>query len=172
MRHLTGTVLTIVVSLSVITFIPEKTQTATITSGPYQVPAYREAFFNAARIYGKSGCGEIKLAEMTAKNSLRTGVPANIVASIVSVESSCDPLAISNRGAVGLTQVNVKVQSEKFSRFTTINLFNPEDNMKVGTDIMADMIKTYGLRSGISHYNGTGPDAEAYAVKVLALAGK
>jgi hypothetical protein len=44
--------------------------------------------------------------------------------------------------------------------------------MQVGTEIMAEMIKQYGLRGGISHYNGSGPDAEAYAVKVTALAGK
>lgn len=152
--------------------LPTATHTAEINSSPYDVPAYRQAFFDAARIYGKANCGDIKLAEMTAENSLRTGVPANVVAAIVSVESSCNPLAISNKGAVGLTQVNVKVQSEKFAQFRTINLFNPEENMKVGTQIMAEMIKTYGLRSGISHYDGVGPEADAYVIKVMALAGK
>jgi soluble lytic murein transglycosylase-like protein len=139
---------------------------------PYENLAFKQAFFDAARIYGKAGCGDIQLAEMTAKNSLRTGVPANVVASIVAVESSCNPLAISNKGAVGLTQVNVKVQAEKFAQFRAINLFNPEDSMRVGTDIMSDMIHQYGLHGGVSHYNGSGPDADAYAVKVLMLAGK
>lgn len=153
-------------------FVPGETHTAGTNPNAYDVPAYRQAVFNAARIYGKAGCGDIQLAEMTAENSLKTGVPANIIASIVSVESSCNPLAISNKGAVGLTQVNVKVQSDKFAQFRAINLFNPKENMVVGTQIMADMIKTYGLRGGVSHYNGSGPDAEAYAVKVMALAGK
>lgn len=139
---------------------------------PYENLAFKQAFFDAARIYGKAGCGDVQLAEMTAKHALRTGVPANVVSSIVAVESSCNPLAISNRGAVGLTQVNVKVQSVKFAQFRAINLFNPEDSMRVGTDIMAEMIHQYGLRGGVSHYNGEGPDAEAYAVKVLQLAGK
>jgi hypothetical protein len=152
--------------------LPIATHTAEVNPSPYDVPAYRQAIFNATRIYGKSGCGDIQLAEMTAENSLRSGVPANVIAAIVSVESSCNPLAISTKGAVGLTQVNVKVQSEKFAQFRMINLFNPKENMQVGTEIMAQMIKTYGLRGGVSHYNGSGPDAEAYAVKVLQLAGK
>jgi soluble lytic murein transglycosylase-like protein len=133
---------------------------------------FRKAFFDASRIYGKAGCGDMDLAEMTAKHAIRTGLSANLIAAIVSIESSCDPLAISNRGAVGIMQVNVKVQSEKFAQFRTINLFNPEQGMSVGTDILAGMIKTWGLKAGVSHYNGSGPDAEAYAVKVLALAGK
>ena len=153
-------------------FIPAWTQTATVNPSPYDTPAYRQAVFNAARIYGKAGCGDIQLAEMTAENSLKTGVPANVIASIVSIESSCNPLAISQKGAIGLTQVNVKVQSDQFAQFRLINLFNPKENMQVGTEIMAQMIKQYGLRGGISHYNGSGPDAEAYAVKVTALAGK
>lgn len=158
--------------LLVFLLLPTATQTAMVTPNPYDVPAYRQAFFDASRIYGKSGCGDIQLAEMTAENSLKTGVPANVIAAVVSVESSCNPLAISNRGAVGLTQVNVKVQSEKFAQFRTINLFNPKENMQVGTQIMAEMIKQYGLRSGISHYDGVGPEADAYVIKVLALAGK
>jgi hypothetical protein len=158
--------------LLILLLLPTSTHTAEITPSPFDVPAYRQAFFDASRIYGKSGCGDITLAEMTAENSLKTGVPANVIAAIVSVESSCNPLAISNRGAVGLTQVNVKVQSEKFAQFRAINLFNPKENMQVGTQIMAEMIKQYGLRSGISHYDGVGPEADAYVIKVLALAGK
>jgi hypothetical protein len=133
---------------------------------------FRKAFFDAARIYGKAGCGDVDLAEMTAKHALRTGLSANIVAAVVAIESSCDPLAVSNRGAVGIMQVNVKVQSEKFDNFRQINLFNPEQGMSVGTDILAGMVKTWGLKAGVSHYNGSGPEAEAYAVKVLSLAGK
>lgn len=137
---------------------------------PYQNVTFRKAFFDAARIYGKSGCGDMKLAEMTAENSIRNQVPANMIAAIVSVESSCNPLAISGKGAVGLTQINVKVQASAYD-FAQVNLFNPEQNMDTGTKIMASMIKTYG-RSWVSHYDGIGPDADAYALKVQVLAGK
>ena len=158
--------------LALFLLVPTPTHTAGVNPSPYDVPAYRQAVFNAARIYGKTGCGDIQLAEITAENSLKSGVPANLIASIISIESSCNPLAISNRGAAGIMQVNVKVQADKFAQFRTINLFNPKENMQVGTQILSEMIKTYGLRGGVSHYNGSGPDAEAYAVKVMALAGK
>jgi len=151
-------------------FIPLQTQTAATQPNPYDSPVFRKAFFDAARIYGKAGCGDMKLAEMTAENSIRNQVPANMIAAIVSVESSCNPLAISDKGAVGLMQVNVKVQASEYD-FAQVNLFNPGQNMDTGTKIMASMIKTYG-KSWVSHYDGTGPDADAYAAKVQALAGK
>lgn len=157
--------------LGVLMMLPGHIQTATTTPDPFQAPSYRRAFFDAARIYGKAGCGDMNLAEMTAAHSLQSGVPANVVAAYVAVESSCNPLAISIKGAVGLAQINVKVQASAYD-FAKVNLFNPEENMRVGTEIMAAMIKTYGLKAGIAHYNGVGPDADAYAIKVLALAGK
>ena len=43
--------------------------------------------------------------------------------------------------------------------------------MEVGTEILAENIQKYGLRDGIRHYNGSGPDAELYALKVMQLAG-
>lgn len=150
---------------------PMPTQTAAVTSDPFQSPAYRKAFFDASRIYGKAGCGDMNLAEMTATYASRNGVPANVVAAIVAVESSCNALAISGKGAVGLTQVNVKVQASAYD-FSQINLLNPEQNMDTGTKIMASMIRTYGPRAWVSHYDGSGPEADAYALKVLALAGK
>lgn len=150
--------------------IPVRTQTAVTTPSPYESPAYRQAFFNAARIYGKAGCGDIRLAELTAEYSVRNQVPANQIAAIVSVESTCNPLAVSPVGDVGLLQINVGIQAKSFD-FSRVNLFNPEQNMDTGTKIMATLIRTYGPK-WVSHYNGSGVRAEAYAVKVLALAGK
>lgn len=172
MKRLIEAVLAMAVALSIIvTLMPEKMNTAAVSADPYQVPAYRQAIFDASRIYGKAGCGDIKLAEITAENSLKNGLPANLIAAVVSVESSCNPLAISNRGAVGLMQINVNVQSKAYD-FSTINLFNSQQSMSVGTKILAGMVKQYGLKSGVSHYNGIGDEADAYVIKVLALAGK
>src|SRR5487761_349921 len=154
MKRLIEAVLAMAVALSIIvTLMPEKMNTAAVSADPYQVPAYRQAIFGASRIYGKAGCGDIKLAEITAENSLKNGLPANLIAAVVSVESSCNPLAISNRGAVGLMQINVNVQSKAYD-FSTINLFNSQQSMSVGPKILASMIKQYGLKSGVSHYNG------------------
>jgi soluble lytic murein transglycosylase-like protein len=137
---------------------------------------YQTAFFEAAKTYGKVGCGDQPLAEMTARNSLKTGLPARVIAAMASAESTCNPLAVSNRGAIGLTQVMPKIWSKQFD-FSKINLFNPEENMAVGTTILSGLVKQYGLKAGLARYYGTGPDAiglggAGYAEKVLSLAGK
>lgn len=166
--------LSVSLTLAVIELHPTRPAHAVelIIQGPnFNEPDLRKALFDAARIYGKAGCGDLSLAELTAQNALRANVPANLLAALISIESSCNPLAISNKGAVGLTQVNVKVQADKFAQFRTINLFNPEESMRVGADILAANIKQYGLHSGVAHYDGIGPKADAYEVKVLALAG-
>jgi Transglycosylase SLT domain len=134
-------------------------------------PEIRKAFFDAARIYGRKGCGDVDLAMMTAQNALRTGLPANLVAAVVGVESTCSPIAISKKGAVGIMQINVAVWADKYSNFKSVNLFNPEEGMRVGCDILAANIKQWGLKSGVAHYDGVGQEADDYGAQVLALAG-
>jgi soluble lytic murein transglycosylase-like protein len=139
-------------------------------------PEFERAFFQAAKIYGKAGCGDQQLAEMTAKHAVATGLPAAVVAAMVATESACSPMAISNRGAVGLTQVVPKTWSKQYD-FTHINLLNPDENLTVGTDILSALVKEHGLRNGLLRYYGTGNsgiylDGSGYAERVLALAGK
>jgi hypothetical protein len=150
--------------------VPVQVQTETHT------PEFQKAFFQAAKIYGKAGCGDQQLAEMTAKHALATGLPPAIVAAVVAAESTCNPTIVSNRGALGLMQVTIKTWSKHYD-FTHINLLNPEDNLTVGTTILADLVHQYGLRPGLHRYYGTGSsgiylDGSGYAERVLALAGK
>lgn len=137
---------------------------------------FQKAFYQAARVYGRAGCGDQKLAEMTARYSIRTGLPPQLIAAMAASESSCNAMAISNRGAIGLTQVVPKIWSKQFD-FTKINLLNPEDNMQVGTTILSGLVRDHGLKNGLARYYGTGEDGiglggAGYADKVLQLAGK
>ena len=137
---------------------------------------FQKAFFQAAKIYGKAGCGDQKLAEMTAKHAVETGLPSQIIAAMAATESMCNPQAISNRGAIGLTQVVPKIWGKEFD-FSQINLFNPDQNMTVGTSILSRLIKDHGIKNGLIRYYGTGADdiglgGTGYAEKVLQLAGK
>jgi soluble lytic murein transglycosylase-like protein len=129
----------------------------------------RMALYSAARVYGKAGCGDFALAEATARFALRAGIPSEIVAAKVAVESSCNPLAVSHKGAVGLTQVMPSIWKGSYD-FSRVNLLNPEDSLRVGTEILAGLIAKHGARGGLRRYNGAGPDAEDYAGRVLALA--
>lgn len=137
---------------------------------------YQTALFQASRVYGRAGCGDQVLAEMTAHDSIDTGVPAQLIAAAAASESTCNPFAISNRGAIGLMQITTKPWSKEFD-FMKVNLLNPEENMRVGSTILARLIKQYGVRDALIHYYGTGQDGiglggAGYAAKVLQLAGK
>lgn len=132
---------------------------------------FKKSLFDAARVFGRAGCGDLELAEMTARSSAKTGLPANVIAAEIAVESSCNPLAVSRDGGVGLLQVMPRIWAGKYNNFRDKNLLKAEDSMQVGTEILAENIRQYGTKEGIRRYNGSGPDAELYAVKVIQLAG-
>lgn len=141
------------------------------TSDTYQSVEFRTALFEASRVYGRGGCGDAKLAEMTARNAIRTGLPANLIASIIVIESTCNPLAINKTtGDVGIMQIDLSAQGSAYD-FQSINPFNPERNMEMGSNILAASVRTYGVRKGVGRYNGVGPNMDIYSARVLAMAG-
>lgn len=162
---------TVSVLLSILSF-------PAVTAGPvetakseFEQEAFRTASFQAARVFGRAGCGDLGLTEMVARSSRKTGLPANVIAAEIAVESSCNPLAVSRDGGVGLLQVMPKIWAGKYNNFRDKNLLKAEDSMEVGGEILAENIHQYGLRDGIRRYNGSGPDAVTYAEKVIQLAG-
>ena len=166
------TLKTISVLFTILSFPAVASQSASKpAASEYDSPAFRQAFFDASRVYGRAGCGDVRLAEMTSRASIKTGLPANVLAAEIATESTCDPLAVSRDGGVGLLQVMPKVWASKYDNFREKNLLKAEDSMEVGSQILAENVREYGLRAGIRHYNGSGPDAEIYATKVMALAG-
>ncbi len=161
------------IMMSILTFpgVASKSSEKLAEKSEYDSADFRKAFFDASRVYGRAGCGDSLLAEQTARSSQRTGLPANIIAAEIAVESTCDPLAVSRDGGVGLLQIMPKLWAGKYNNFRDKNLLKAEDSMQVGTEILSDNIRQYGLRQGIRHYNGSGEAAELYAAKVMQLAG-
>lgn len=134
------------------------------------------AALDVARVFGRApGCTEAdpKLITAVAVESINDGLDPRIFAALVATESACDPLAISHSGAVGLTQINVKIWKAKFD-FSAINLLNQNDSLHTGGPILADMIKQFGLNSGLRHYNGMGEGCptcdDTYVPRIIALA--
>jgi soluble lytic murein transglycosylase-like protein len=127
------------------------------------------SFYQAARVFGKAGCGDAKLADTVAKYSEKSGVDANILAAVIAVESHCDPLAVSSKGAVGIMQVMPRVWNSEYN-FSEVNLLNPEENIQVGSEILGGLTRANSPKMALSKYNGTGEQAMLYAEKVLALA--
>lgn len=140
--------------------------------------AFRTGPLEVAKVFGRSqqGCqnADIDLITEVSNAAVNVGLDPKLVAAEVAIESSCNPMAVSNRGAVGLLQVHVKTWQVKYD-FSRINLFDAHQNLKVGTQVLAGYVERYGLRDGVRHYNGMGVDCSTcdagYTQKVLSLTG-
>lgn len=106
------------------------------------------------------------------------GVPVELVESIISEESSWDPYAVSEKGAVGLMQL----MPETAVRFGVRNRFRPDENIRGGLAYLAWLSREFGgdLRLvAAAYYVGEAPirvrklnycsaDVEAYVRRVAA----
>jgi soluble lytic murein transglycosylase-like protein len=172
---LAGVIGTLVAISALSIVIVSQHKTAVATAPEQHTSEYQTALFEASKAYGHAGCGDEHLADMTARYAIKSGLNAGFLASHIAVESTCNPMAISNRNAIGLMQVVPKVWGKRFD-FTKINLFNPDDNMMVGTTIMSELVSKYGVRQALIRYYGTGKDdiglgGVGYAAKVMTLTG-
>src|SRR6266550_881321 len=148
---------------------PPKLEYTDLRTGPLEV----------AKVFGRSaGCSDAspELIEITNAEAIRAGVDSRLVAATIAVESGCNPLAISNRGAVGLMQVLPRIWCEKYDCTKTYNYLNSDENIQVGTKILAGLIQQYGVTEGIKRYQGLGIGCETcdgmYTEKILKLAGR
>lgn len=149
---------------------------------PVVVPGYSPEYLatlEAAKVFGRApACANAgaDLIEATAKAALHAGLDPAIAAATVATESGCDQFAVSNRGAVGMMQIMVKVWKPKYDFGGKVNLLNRDDNLRVGTEILAPLIKQYGVVGGLARYQGLGtssPSFDAgYTDKIVVLAGK
>ena len=91
----------------------------------------------------------------------KQGMDPNLVKSIISVESSWNPSALSSKGAIGLMQVHHPTWGHLW---TKEELRNPEMNIVAGTRILKDYIKqSRTLDEALHKYSG---GASGYADKV------
>ena len=104
-----------------------------------------------------------RIARAVVTSAKKHDVDPFLVASVLLVESSANPFAISAKGAVGIMQIHVPtwgalVDSEQ------INLFRVEDNVDLGTRILKDYISRHGLWTGLTRYLGASePTEETHA---------
>ena len=88
------------------------------------------------------------LVEQTAG---RFQVDPQLVDAIIKVESQYDPLAISNKGAMGLMQLI----PETAQRFGVANPFDPKDNIEGGVNYLKHLLDMFGgdLPRSLAAYN-------------------
>ncbi len=93
-------------------------------------------------------------------------VPMDILTALIVVESSANYRAVSNKGALGLTQVMPTVWN-----FDREVLEDPYQNIEIGASILKHYIQRYGLEGGLSAYNsGKKNRSLPYARKVIRIA--
>lgn len=137
-----------------------------------------DAPLTVAKVFGRSpACSEIDadFIYFVAKESRHAGIDPAVAAATIAVESGCNPLAVSNRGAVGILQVMPRIWNAQFD-FSKTNLLNREQGTAVGLMIESGLIRQWGLRGGVRRYQGLGEGCDTcndgYTVQILTLAGR
>lgn len=108
----------------------------------------------------------------------RFDVSPSLIAAVIAVESSGNPSAISEDGAVGLMQVMPRdgVARKKFgdmfrNRPSAARLRDPDFNVMYGTRMLSNLIEKYGLREGLKRYGPAGV-GYTYADKIISVQSK
>lgn len=145
----------------------------------FRYSLFKTAPLEVAKVFGRTpGCADADadLIQATAKAAIEAGLDPAIAAATVGVESGCNAFAVSSKGAIGIMQIMPKVWMSKYDFAGSVNLFNREDNLRVGAQIEAGLIAEFGVDGGIRRYNGTGVGCDTcdagYTSKILMLAGR
>jgi Transglycosylase SLT domain len=142
----------------------------------FKYSAYRTGGFEVAKVFGRSvGCRDVdaEFIEDVNDAAVRAGLDPRVFASTIATESSCNPFAVSIRGAIGFTQVVPAFHKNEYD-FSRINLLNRHDNLRVGAEIEAHYIQQNGITGGVTRYQGLAKGCDScddqYTAKVLKLA--
>lgn len=108
--------------------------------------------------------------EMIDDIATRSGVDPNIVKAIIKEESGGNPNAVGDGGeSIGLMQIQPRWHRAKIEELGIVSLFDPQENVIVGCNILAELYDKYGnYEDALSVYNsGNTEDGKAYAERIL-----
>lgn len=111
-----------------------------------------EEVFTSAR---PAGAAKAPFADLIQAAAARYEVDADLITSVIAVESNFDPKAVSRRNARGLMQL----LPETAARLGVQNVFDPQENIGAGTRYLRDLLQRYGndLALTLAAYNA-GPE--------------
>jgi soluble lytic murein transglycosylase-like protein len=108
--------------------------------------------------------------EMIDDIATRSGVDPAIVKAIIMEESGGNPNALGDNGeSIGLMQIQPKHHKKRMEELGIVSLFDPQENVIVGCNILAELYDKYGnYEDALSVYNsGNTEDGKAYAERIL-----
>lgn len=82
-------------------------------------------------------------------------IPVELVLAVIEVESNYKADAVSVAGAIGIMQVIPEHHKPRMNRLKCTDLFNPQQNVMVGMDFLAELIEKYNgdRHKALSAYN-------------------
>ena len=129
----------------------------TVTGGTLEIPAISLLRIDPEDTFTpvKVKLLDVPFADFIAASATTHGVAAELVASVIAVESNFNPNAVSVKSARGLMQL----MPETAARFGVKNIFDPKQNIDAGTQYLKELLLRYkgDLRLTLAAYNA-GPD--------------
>jgi len=103
---------------------------------------------------------DVPFEELIRAAAKRHGVEAQLIASVIAVESNFNPRAVSRKQAQGLMQL----MPETAARFAIADAFDPAQNIEAGTRYLKELLEKYGqdLRLALAAFNAGPEKVEQY----------
>ena len=103
---------------------------------------------------------DVPFEELIRAAAEKHGVEAQLIASVIAVESNFNPRAVSRKQAQGLMQL----MPETAARFAVTNMLDPAQNIEAGTRYLKELLERYGqdLRLALAAYNAGPERVEQY----------
>ena len=126
-------------------------------------------------VYTKDLPDPVPVAQLETNNHIdkmakRYGLDSRIIKALIEEESGWLASAEGDNGqSVGLMQIQERWHKERMKRLGVTNLYNPEENVTVGCDILSELLNKYGnYKDALSVYNsGNIHDGKQYAERIL-----
>jgi soluble lytic murein transglycosylase-like protein len=121
-----------------------------------------------ARRYRIALASAREVVETAFSEGRRNGVDPVLILAVIAVESRFNPIAESERGAVGLMQVVPRFHADKLAEIGAASALPPPANIALGARILRESIERGGGETaGLQLYNGSSDDGtKAYANRV------
>jgi soluble lytic murein transglycosylase-like protein len=117
---------------------------------------------------------ELEVEEHIEKTAKRYDLDPRVIKALIEEESGWLSSAEGDDGkSVGLMQIQERWHKERMKRLGMTDLYNPQQNINVGCDILAELLGKYGnYKDALSVYNsGNTKDGKQYAERIMKNAG-
>lgn len=117
---------------------------------------------------------ELEVENHIEKTAKRYGLDPRVIKELIKEESGWLLSAEGDDGeSIGLMQIQEQWHKARMQRLGVTDLYDPKQNVKVGCDILAELLGKYGnYKDALSVYNsGNTKDGKQYAERIIKNAG-